>query len=94
MIAPRVHLNGTSRASLLEAISSASKSVALAISTLRDTAPHARDYYVIGPDAYTQARDEYVARLKRLHDTNDELIAMYHAIEANEVNFQTTTEAR
>ena len=89
MIAPRVHLNGTSKASLLHAIRDASTAIRNATDKLRDTAPHARDYYVIGTEAYPQARKEYETRLKRLHETNDELIAMYGAIEKNEIEFQT-----
>ena len=89
MIAPRVHMNGTSRASLLEAIAEASQAVSLAIDAMRNTAPHRRDYYVIGPEAYPQARDEYATRVIRLHETNDELVALYRAIEENQIEFST-----
>ena len=89
MIAPRVHLNGTSKNALLDAIHTASIAINSAADKLRDTAPHARDYYVISTDAYPQARDEYIARLNHLHAANDELIAMYRAIEENEIEFST-----
>lgn len=92
MIAPRVHMNGTSRKSLLESIIEASQTISLAIGALRNTAPHGRDYYVISDIAYVQARAEYEARLTRLHETNKELIAMYRAIEQNEIEF--TTEVK
>ena len=92
MIAPRVHLNGTSRGSLLASIIEASQTISLAIDALRNTAPHGRDYYVISDNAYTQARTEYEARLTRLHETNNELIAMYRAINSNQIEF--TTEVK
>ena len=87
MIAPRVHLNGTSRGDLLAAIRDARTSIHAALTALKHTAPHGRDYYVIGPCAYAQARDEYCIRLNRLYGINDELMAMYRAIEENKTEF-------
>ena len=89
MIAPRVHRNGTSRGDLLAAIRDARTSIHAALTALKHTAPHGRDYYVIGPCSYAQAREEFETRLGRLHATNDELIAMYQAIEQNEIEFTT-----
>jgi hypothetical protein len=70
---PTVHLNGSSKDLLLEANQAARSAIGEAIRALSDAAPHGRDYYPQGDDAYYAARDEHVARLRKLADVNAEL---------------------
>lgn len=79
---PCVHMNGTSKTSLQEALIAAVYDLQKARKSLIETAPHARDYYVISDTAYLPARAEYISRLTRLKAVEDELTAIYGAIDA------------
>ena len=68
MVFPTVHLNGTSRAVLLDANQKAARAIADAIEALHDAAPNARDYYVQGVDAYSQAAFAHARRLSGLYE--------------------------
>lgn len=81
IIAPTVHLNGTSRESLLDDYRKATQSVIQATNVLCANAPNARDYYVQSADAYTRARAEHMARVAALARVHEELVAIYEAIE-------------
>jgi hypothetical protein len=70
---PTIHINGTSRDELLECLIDARQAVRTAIDAVCTTAPHGRDYYPQGDAAFIKARDEHLARLKRLHDVVAEL---------------------
>lgn len=67
---PTVHLNGTSREDLLEAIEQAYLAVSEAQSKLAQTAPNARDYYPQReyPQSFHTAQDEHSARMQKLAD--------------------------
>lgn len=75
MMFPTVHLNGTSREALLEAIEAAHSALLNAQHLLAQTAPNGRDYYVQGPDALYKAQDEHCARMRKLADVKEELEA-------------------
>lgn len=81
MIAPTIHLNGTSRESLLEALETAYRKLGEAYDALKQTAPNGRDYYPQGPNAIGQATSEHFARLKRIDEVRDELEALAIAIQ-------------
>lgn len=81
MTLPTIHLNGTSRAALVDAHYAALVGVQHAIEALADAAPNARDYYVQGPDAYPAARREHEARMHKLADVAHELSALLEALE-------------
>jgi len=66
IMAPRVHLNGTSREVLLEDYLDAKQAVRLAIGALKACAPNGRDYYVIGPEAIDVAQKQHADRVHRL----------------------------
>ncbi|MBI4473730.1 MAG: hypothetical protein HY646_13770 [Acidobacteria bacterium] len=67
MIAPVVHLNGTSKEALLDGYVEAGRAVQKALDALAERAfPNPRDYYVIGPDAWSKARDEHNERVRLL----------------------------
>jgi len=70
---PLIHLNGTSRESLLDDACTACDAVRAAITALKDTAPNDRDYYPLVPDALRRAQDEYNSRAERLGSVLREL---------------------
>ena len=70
---PTVHLNGSSRDSLLDGYMAAMDAIRLAMKALQSAAPHPRDYYVQSNMPAHLARDEHFVRLARLRETLDEL---------------------
>lgn len=87
MIAPRIHMNGDAKSTLVNAIFSASLAINTASDLLRETRPNARNYYVISPSAFRQAEVEHKSRVLRLQAIHDELLAMFMAIEQDEIDF-------
>jgi len=81
MIAPKVHLNGSSRETLREGYRDAADAVLRAREALRDTRPNARDYYPQGDAAYTKAVAEHMSRCHRIQSVLDELRALCDAVE-------------
>lgn len=65
-LAPTLHLNGTGAASLQREYYAFYKAVNSAIEALADATLNARDYYVQGPEAYSQARAERDAAFAHL----------------------------
>ena len=70
---PTVHLNGTSRDTLLEGYIAALDALRLAREALQAAAPNARDYYVQAGDTFCLAQNQHFVRLARLRETLDEL---------------------
>ena len=85
LIAPRVHLNGTSKNELLEQLITVGASLRQTMTHLRDASPHARDYYVINSNAYTRARSEFEDRYARVKSVYAEIVAIAEAIQTNEI---------
>lgn len=77
---PTIHLNGTSKKALQDAIEEAARAITSARKALQETSPHARDYYPQGPDAFPKARDEYVARRVKLEEIYSELLAIWESM--------------
>ena len=75
MMFPTIHLNGTAKADLLEAIEQAHAAVMQAQKKLAETAPNGRDYYPQGPQAIYEAQNEHCARMQKLLDVKLELEA-------------------
>lgn len=74
---PIVHLNGTSRESLLEQATSASSALRAALTAIDNAAPHPRDYYVAkDPQAYNNAARQHRDRRLRL----EELLREYESL--------------
>jgi flavin-binding protein dodecin len=73
---PTVHLNGTSKESLMSQYSNASKALRKAYDAMQEIEVHDRDYYVQGDNAGSDARKEHTRRLKALSDVFDELQAI------------------
>ena len=77
MMIPTIHLNGTSRDTLLSELESAHAAVSAAIDALRQVTVHGRDYYVQGDGAYIKARREMDARLTALKDIANDVLTMH-----------------
>lgn len=70
---PRIHNNGSDGNKLFDDVSLAINYMRQSIVGLRNTEPHARDYYIIGDNAYVKARNEYVERLDKVTQVLKEL---------------------
>src|SRR5262245_6298895 len=81
---PTVHLNGTAKESLLEALVNAMEKVREAEDAVRQTHPHGRDYYVQEGDPTQKAISQYVRRMAALANVYDELTAIAIAVQAQE----------
>ena len=77
---PRIHLNGTASAELVQGYADAIYSLNEAISAVKRAGPNDRDYYVIGPEAVKLAHTEHRARVQKLMDIWRELTALAEAI--------------
>lgn len=66
MMIPTIHMNGTSKESLLDDACNVMSAIAKAIDVACAAAPNARDYYTQGPEAFGKARDEHDSRCERL----------------------------
>jgi hypothetical protein len=73
MTTPTIHLNGTSRESLLDGYRNAADALRGAIAALQQTAPHGRDYYPQGDNVLYVATDEHYARLEKLQQVLNEI---------------------
>lgn len=80
MITPTIHMNGTSRTALLDALLDAGHAVTLAREALMACAPHGRDYYPQGEAAIGQATREHLALDTALRDVHNAILARYDAI--------------
>lgn len=74
MMKPTLHLNGTSANSLYEGYIEAWKAIHAAIDHLAAAAPHGRDYYPQGPDAYDEARKEHNKRMNALQSMSEDMM--------------------
>lgn len=83
MIYPTIHMNGTSANMLKEGYLEAHRAIKDAADKVCAVEFNARDYYVAGPDAWTQAREEHNGRINRLHAVADELMQILEHIQTN-----------
>ena len=73
---PVLHLNGSGKDRLIDALLEAATVLREAQEKVAVTAPNARDFYPRGPEALRQATTEHEERLRRLRDTADEIEAL------------------
>ena len=81
MIVPTVHMNGTSKARLIETLCAASNALDAAYDALKEAAPNGRDYYPQGPSAINTATDEHTARLRALDAIKGEIDRLTMAVD-------------
>lgn len=70
---PTVHLNGTSRESLMRQYEDAGAALNAAFRKLVEASPNARDYYVQDCFAFAAAQREHEDRLARIKSVHDEI---------------------
>jgi hypothetical protein len=81
LIVPTIHLNGSGKAHLTEALQNAADAVRAARDALSETAPHGRDYYVqADPKALSKACVQFTNQAIALEDIEAELAAVLLAI--------------
>lgn len=73
MILPSIHINGTSRSTLLESYMDAITAIDYAMEAIKYAAPHNRDYYPQGRESWNQAITEHRARFDALERIAAEL---------------------
>lgn len=88
MIAPTIHLNGTPSERLLDGYTAARDAITAALSAVRETAPHMRDYYVQpgGEGLWNKAVEEHRDRLSRLEVISGEFVTLAEAVLAQGVS--------
>lgn len=77
---PTIHINGTSRQSLIEGFEKAADALADAIVAVGETCPNARDYYPQGNDAHHRAAAQHQARLAKLREVEREIMELLAAV--------------
>ena len=73
MLAPLVHLNGSSADTLIEQYERSMGALRKALDAMREGYPNARDYYPQGDDAFRLAREQYDARIRAVDNVLAEL---------------------
>jgi len=74
---PIIHLNGSSKASLIKVYEQAAFAIGESVDYLQDTAPDSRDYYVSpDPTAFSEATKEHLARMEKLNSVMKEMDEM------------------
>jgi hypothetical protein len=81
MMVPTIHLNGTSKAALMEQISNASAAIEEAFIALCEMTPNGRDYYLQGQDAIHKAVAEHQQRKNKVLVVKAELESLAIAID-------------
>ena len=76
MRVPTIHLNGTAKKDLVEALCNAVHAIHEAGKALAQTCPNGRDYYPQGPDAIYRAIEEHIERMSKLSIVAKELEAI------------------
>jgi hypothetical protein len=80
VIAPTVHLGGTSRQDLLDQFMEAGHALSLALSKMREAVPNGRDYTTGGWDELALAMHEHSSRVARVQSVMDEYGALCEAV--------------
>lgn len=77
---PIIHSNGTSKERLIEGLMEASSALTIAEKTLLQTAPNARDYYLV-PGLLQKAEAEHYVRLQKLISVRKEIDELIDGID-------------
>ena len=73
MIFPTLHLNGTSKNQLLDDYCDMSQALNAAMEKMIENGPNGRDYYPQGELSLTQARQEHMDRIAKIHAVKAEI---------------------
>lgn len=76
MITPRLNLNGTSAASLMEGYNVAIQALRVARDKLQESAPHGRDYQSSPIADYPLAVAEHLVRVQSIEHVMNELVVL------------------
>lgn len=85
---PTIHMNGTSGEELISQLTYALRAVSMAREAVAAASPNARDYYPKGPESYSLAVQQAVAREQKLREVGDELSQLLEAV-IEEVDLRT-----
>lgn len=77
---PTIHLNGSGKKNLTEQLENAVIALNNALDALQQAAPHGRDYYPQGDDAYNLAARQHRSRIESLHLVQNELKDIWERI--------------
>lgn len=77
---PTVHLNGTSRESLLEQLVDVNHALDVTMTALAKASPHGRDYYPQGDGALRKATREHESRCERIRSVQREIVQIAEAL--------------
>lgn len=81
LVVPCVHLNGTSKAALVQALTDSYVALATASEALAASAPNARDYYVLDAGAFERARAQHESRQQRIAEVLAEIVHLSAAVD-------------
>lgn len=73
---PRVNINGTSRAELIEQQQAVIMATRVLLRALHEALPHGRDYQTAPDGAFAAAREQWLKRLSRAAKTEAEATAI------------------
>jgi hypothetical protein len=82
IVIPTIHLNGTSRAEIMSALSGANEALFIAIEAVGRTAPNGRDYY--GSGDIKAATDQHNRRIWLIEEVRRELEDIAIAVASQE----------
>ncbi len=77
---PSLHLNGSSADALIEQLTEAGHALRQALRALDDAAPNARDYYVLGDEAFAKAMREHLSRVERVRSVLLEVASIHEVL--------------
>ena len=77
---PCVHLNGSSRNSLVEQQCAVADVLRNALNEMANAAPNQRDYYPLGDIAFATAKAEHIDRARRVQDVLNEVEELAESI--------------
>ncbi len=80
IVIPTIHMNGTSRESLLDDLIAASEALQIALDKVGRTMPNGRDYYPQGDAAHREALRQHVRRIQDLTAIRREIVEIAEAI--------------
>jgi predicted dienelactone hydrolase len=80
LLAPLVHLNGSSATTLLEGYRAAADALESALDALYATAPNGRDYYAQAENPIKRAEKEHFDRIRRLQSILQEVQLLHENV--------------